>query len=244
VALEPNGGSAKPSIHANETPPARGLRWWTIAWTIALCAGCVVLPKIMYDQSVDALATPETAMYGPARFDAGLSCAVPYLAAMALLGLATLKHSFSKRTRALAVLPALTLLPVYAAHLDMMDRIEAVPAFHHSFVLSECDLDRLADAIESGEAVSLPALVGRFEIIRGEKLDDGAVVLYTKERKISEDREELWGFVRKESLGVDTGRATTVGLTGQVGKDHSVERLSGRWYVLYHHYWFIKRGWS
>lgn len=217
------------------------LRLWTIVWTFALCAGCVMLSGITYERSADALATPETAMYGPARTEADMDCAPVYFIAMGLLALATIKHAFSKVTRALAVLPALAMLPVYAFHRNAMVCIEAVPAFHQNFSESETELDRLADAMESGGEVTLPASAGRFQIIRTERLDSGAVVLITKEGGVFDP---LWGFVRDVKQKADTGPATIIGMTGRAGDNHCVQRLSRRWFVLYHHYWFIKRGWS
>lgn len=38
--------------------------------------------------------------------------------------------------------------------------------------------------------------------------------------------------------------ATLVGIPGERGDEHLVERMGGHWFILFHHYLFIKRGWS
>jgi hypothetical protein len=239
MALASESGSAESPAGATTRPQLQRLRWWTMAWTIALCVTCIVLPDFAYDRSVNALSTPETAMSGPARVEGRLGCLAPFLGAMALLALATARHAFSKVTRAWAVLPALAMLPVYGAHRNAVDAVEAVPAFHQDFRASEVDLDKWADAVALGERVALPAPAGRFQIIRGDRLENAAIVLYTKQAG-----PYVWGFVRNEGQEADSGPATIIGVTGPVGSNHCVQRLGGRWFVLYSRYWFHKRGWS
>lgn len=141
----------------------------------------------------------------------------------------------------MAVLPAIAMLPTYGSYRNALDRIEAVRLFHENFWASECELDVVANRVDSGERLISPVRAGLFQIVRGERLEDGTIVLYTKDDGILDAR---WGFVRNQEQTADGGPATLVGMKGELGEAHCVQRLSGRWFALYHHYWFIKRGWS
>lgn len=216
-------------------------RWLHILATVLVGFGCLVLPGVVYELRIAALATPETAMFGPARVEADWACFWIFALAFLLLAAATVGHTFSRATRALAVVPALVMLPVYASFRSALERVEQVPAFTSAFATSGPELSEVADAVGTGQPPHFPVQAGAFRIVAGEKLGSGAVVLYTHE---AEDDGARWGFVRYPDQQADTGPAALVGLTGEVGADHRVWRLDSSWFVLYHDYWFSKRGWS
>ena len=180
-------------------------------------------------------------MYGMARVAANVSCSIVFLVNAAILGAVALVHVFSRSHRVVVVIPVFALVPTYALYHRAIDQVEQVPALRENFALSEVELDGLADKILAGEESSLPQQVGRFVIVRYERLSDGVVALYTKENP---EHREMWGFIRCPDQIADSGPARLVGVPNKAGEDHLVERLKGDWFVLFHHYWFIKRGWS
>jgi hypothetical protein len=181
-------------------------------------------------------------MRGLKRVDAHMSCFMIFALAAAPLGVLVLALSWSRRMRVFAVLPALAFAPAYGSFLKAGNQIEETPQLRENFIWSEEALIRLADDVLAGKNPPVPASAGRFTIVRYEILGDGNVALYTEFE--AGGHEGRWGFVRAPNLLAGSGPATLLGLSGQVGEDNVFRRITWGWCVVYHHYWFVKRGWS
>lgn len=210
---------------------------------LTLAASVVVLWLVSArnKHQVMLLGTPEDAMHGIARVNAGLRCLGTLAVATAGLSGLALVHALRRHSRALIGIPAVTIVVLYSMYRSTLVGIEAVPALRANFVASEISLDEFVDAILKGENPTLPQHVGRFEFIAYERLANGAIVLITKKDDFFKAE---WGFVRCPDQIADKGPATLVGIPAVRGDEHLVKRISGRWFILFHHYLFIKRGWS
>jgi len=229
---------------ANASPPVTGRRGALVhsIFLLLLCALLIYLHPILVEGDIRKLETPQTAMSGMARVKVENFNGLLFLTFAAVLGVVGIVYWRSRPLCRLSVIPALGLLPLYYSCRQVADRVESVPAFHDNFTASEFELLDFARAVKTGGKPGVPAWVGRFRIIRYEVLNSGAVVLYTADE--FESRPWFWGFVWYPDQAFSEGTARAAGFSGEAGDDHRVSRLTYDWYVLYHYYWYIKRGWS
>ena len=231
--------AAQASIRRSRAGP--GGRGLAIGLIVVLCTVIAVGARLAVEHVSDRLISPEVAMYGIARADAYLHTSLILYGTGGALSILALVCLFRKRIRGMAVVPAIAFLPVYAGVRDARENIESVPQFHLTFSGNEGNLDQFADKIVAGERPTLPAKVGAYVIVAAEQLPGGGVALLTKEDATWDAK---WGFVRYPELLTDSGPAELVGCAGDSGRENRIERLRGDWFVIYHLYWFIKRGWS
>lgn len=185
-----------------------------------------------------ALNTPEIAWMGGARAASADTYVLYSLVGVIGLVVIGIFHLRIPRDRLLLVIPTFSLLPLYAITREQIARVEQVPAFHQNFAASCSALEDFALQVDQGLAPPIPSKLGSFDIVAYEKAGQ-AVVLYTKIDKYSR-----WGFVRFEGAPFRNGRAGLVGLEGDIANRTAIESIGTHWYVLFDHYWYVKRGWS
>lgn len=212
-----------------------------IGLIVVLCTVIAIGARSAIEHAADKLISPEVAMYGFARVEAHIYASLILYGTGGVLLVLALVCLFRKRIRGMAVVPVIAFLPVYASVREAREHIESVPQFHLTFSGNEGNLDQFANRIVAGERPALPAKVGIYVIVAAEQLPGGGVALLTKEDATWDAK---WGFVRYPELLTDSGPAELVGCAGDSGRKNRIERLRGDWFVIYHLYWFIKRGWS
>lgn len=211
-------------------------------WTLLVSGGCLLGIYVCMTLAVDRLCTPESARLGLNRMNAHvLSRALFGASLFPLIGM-TVWNLHTRGRRRWFFIPLVAIACDIAMVRYFDTRIEQTPALRSALRESVGELEAVAEDVANGRAVSWPKQTGRFELIAGERLTDGSVALYTKARRGV--FEEYWGFVRIQDDSADEGPATLAGFGGEIGNRHRIERLEGKWFVLFETYWFVKRGWS
>ena len=212
------------------------------AFLVLFCVLLTYLHPALVERHIRDLDTPQTAMIGMARVHVENLNGLLFIAFAGASGVIAFVYWSSRSLCRLSIIPILGILPLYHSCREVADRVESVPAFHDNFTESECELLDFARGVKAGGSPAIPAQVGRFVIVRYEVLNSGAIVLYTGGE--FESRPEFWGFVWYPDQSFSEGSAKSVGFPGDVGDNHRVSRLTFDWYLLYHYYGYIKRGWS